>query len=63
MMNKYRLPISLIFNFATPLRRLRHVIGSTVQLYPRTTVFNGNSTVRLKCGDKNGVNPSSVVLR
>jgi len=30
-MKKQRLPISLIFNFGSAKRRLRHVMGTTVQ--------------------------------
>ena len=30
-MNRYRLPISLIFSLDMPVRRLRQVMGTTVQ--------------------------------
>ncbi len=57
------LPISLILSFSSLTRRLRQVMGITVQEYPRTMVFNGSSTVRLKCGERNGRQPSITVLR
>jgi hypothetical protein len=48
MMNMYRLPISLIRNFETPVVRPYQLVGTTACVKPRTTAFNGNSTVRLK---------------
>src|SRR4029077_6914253 len=60
--SRYPLPISLILSFASPLRRLRQVMGRLFQVYPRTTAFNGISTVRLKCEASRGRHPSMVVF-
>ena len=46
-----------------PLRRLRQVMGRLFQVYPRTTAFNGISTVRLKWAASKGRHPSMVVFR
>ena len=62
-MNKYRLPISRIFSLEIPERRLRQVIGISVHEYPRTMIFRGSSTVRLKCGERNGRHPSNALRR
>src|ERR1700756_996338 len=61
--NRYRLPISLILNFATPARRFRQVVGVTVQLYPLTMALSGISTVRLNWGEMRGRQPSMTDLR
>ena len=53
----------MILSLASPERRLRQVMGITVQVNPRTTALSGSSTVRLKCGLMSGWQPSITVRR
>ena len=47
----------MILSLATPVRRLRQVMGTVVQVKPRTMALRGISTVRLKCGAMRGCTP------
>ena len=53
----------LIVKGAYTQSRLRQMIGITDQLNPRTIAFSGSSTVRLKCGEISGRQPSITVRR